>query len=112
MSFLLIFGAKIFNYVVIWNICFDHNIVICYSKPQKPGFIFEKTRVINVLRYSLCFSALLNQEVAHTVIGKTGKYYVLVQKGEYYAKLKKIGENEYRKISILQMFLNQKRLYQ
>ena len=51
------------------------------------------------------FSKSLDREVAHTVIGKTGKYYALLQNGEYYVKIqKKVGEDEYKELHSSEVF--------
>jgi hypothetical protein len=67
-------------------------------KPKKPGVIVEKETGYP-LSFGLVkiFSAALQKEVGHAVIGKTGRYYVLVPKGEYYVEIqKKVGEDLYQ----------------
>lgn len=69
-------------------------------KPKKPGYITERATgfplsfgIVKVV------SELLGKEIAHTVIGKTGKYYLLVPRGTYYVTIeKKIGEDAYEQV--------------
>ena len=66
-------------------------------KPKKPGYVSEKETGFP-LSFGIVkiFSTAMGREVAHAVIGKTGKYYALVPNGEYYVKIqKKVGEDEY-----------------
>ncbi len=75
-------------------------------KPKKPGYVTEASTgfplSFGIVRI---FSKALNQEVAHAIIGKTGKYYVLVSNGEYYAKIeRKIGEDKYEQVFMSEPF--------
>ena len=80
-SFLLVFlEPKVFNYVITWNLFLITILSFVGIKPRKPGFIFEKNTGYPLSYGIFMFSSTLNQEVALQLIGKTGKYYVLVQK--------------------------------
>ncbi len=67
-------------------------------KPRKSG------RVVDSEGFPLSFGIVRvfsssNREVAHSIVGKTGKYYMLVPNGEYFAKIqKKTGEDSYEDI--------------
>lgn len=69
-------------------------------KPIKPGFVFERENGFP-LSFAIItvFSAALNREVSHAVVGKTGRYHVLVPRGNYFIKLKKkTGEDSYEEV--------------
>lgn len=79
-------------------------------KPKRPGYIVEAGTGFP-LSFGLLkvYSARLQKEVAHAVIGKTGKYYVLVPNGEYYVKIeKKIGEDTYQEVRVSDPFMVKK----
>jgi hypothetical protein len=66
---------------------------------KKPGYVFDQNGFPLSFGIIKVFSAALNREVGHSVIGKTGKYYLLVPNGEYYLKIsQKIGEDDYREV--------------
>jgi hypothetical protein len=97
---LTLIEPSVFNYVILSLYVVILILSFFGVKPKKPGFIQERTTgfplsfgIISV------FSALLNTEVGHAVIGKTGRYYLLVPKGNYYLKIKKkTGENSYEEV--------------
>lgn len=69
-------------------------------RPKKPGYVVERESGFP-LSFGLVkvFSADLDREVAHAVIGQTGKYYILVPNGEYYMQImRKTGEDAYEKV--------------
>jgi hypothetical protein len=69
-------------------------------KPKKPGYITEKETGYP-LSFGIVkvFSESLNKEIAHAIISKTGKYYVLVPNGNYYITVeKKTGEDSYGEV--------------
>ena len=74
-------------------------------KPKQAGYVFDKEG--NPLSFGIIrlYSNLLNREVGHTVLGKTGKYYLLTPNGEYFIKVqKKIGEDKYEDIYTSEAF--------
>lgn len=74
-------------------------------RPKKPGYVFDASGFPLSFGIIKIFSAGLSREVAHVVIGKTGKYYSLVPNGEYYMKvLKKTGEDQYIDIHTTEIF--------
>lgn len=98
VSIALLFGSPTtLNYVLFGVYALALVLRGLGIKPKKPGYVVERATgfplsfgVIKV------YSESTNTEIAHTVISKTGKYYVLVPKGRYYLSiLKKVGEDEY-----------------
>ncbi|MDQ5883221.1 MAG: tripartite motif-containing protein 71, partial [Patescibacteria group bacterium] len=91
---------RTFNLVILGLYALIIVLALFGIKPRASGYVKEKETgfplsfgVISV------FSAELGREVAHTVIGKTGRYYLLVPKGKYFIKLKKkTGEDSYEEI--------------
>jgi predicted outer membrane repeat protein len=74
-------------------------------RPKKPGYVFDASGFPLSFGVIKIFSAGLNREVAHAVIGKTGKYYSLVPNGQYYMKiLKKTGEDQYIDVHTTEIF--------
>jgi predicted outer membrane repeat protein len=74
-------------------------------RPKKPGYVFDASGYPLSFGIIKIFSAGLSREVAHAVIGKTGKYYSLVPNGEYYMKiLKKTGEDQYIDVHTTEIF--------
>jgi hypothetical protein len=74
-------------------------------KPKQAGYVFDKEG--NPLSFGIIrlYSKLLNREVGHTVLGKTGKYYLLTPNGEYFIKVqKKTGEDTYEDIYTSEAF--------
>ena len=68
-------------------------------KPKQAGYVFDKEG--NPLSFGIVrlYSKLLNREVGHTVLGQTGKYYLLAPNGEYYLKIsQKTGEDTYQDV--------------
>ncbi len=68
--------------------------------PKKPGHVID-SETKNPLSFGLVtiFSTSLNREMGHSIISKTGKYYILVPNGEYYAKIyQKTGEDSYEHV--------------
>ncbi|MDQ5883095.1 MAG: hypothetical protein QG654_6, partial [Patescibacteria group bacterium] len=68
--------------------------------PKKPGHVIDSTTG-NPLSFGLIkiFSSSLNKEIGHSIVGKTGRYYVLVPNGEYYVQIsKKTGEDTYEHV--------------
>lgn len=79
-------------------------------KPKRPGYVVE-TGTGFPLSFGILkiYSKALKKEIAHAVIGKTGKYYVLVPNGEYYVKIeKKIGEDRYEEVGTSDSFIVKK----
>ncbi len=106
-SFLLIFlEPKMWNYIILAVYVTIFILSLLGVRPRKPGFILEReTGYPLSFAIITVFSALLNREIAHTVVGKTGKYHILVPKGKYYLKLqKKTGENSYEEIYTSDVF--------
>lgn len=98
--FLSIFAPSVLNWVFLG--IYGVIIILAFFgiKPRGSGHVFERSSgyplSFGILRV---FSAELNREVGHTVIGKTGKYFILVPKGKYYMKIqKKTGEDSYTDI--------------
>ncbi len=97
---LTILEPKTFNFVILGLYALILVLAFFGIKPRAFGFVTEKETgyplsfaVISI------FSSELGREVAHTVIGKTGRYYLLVPKGTYFIKLrKKTGENTYEEV--------------
>lgn len=94
------------NYAILGLYILIIVLMLSGVKPRQPGFVVERST-----GYPLSFailtvySAMLKREVAHTIVGKTGKYHVLVPKGRYYIKLqKKTGEQTYEDIYISDEF--------
>lgn len=94
------------NYAILGLYILIVVLMLSGVKPRQPGFVIERST-----GYPLSFailtvySAMLKREVAHTIVGKTGKYHVLVPKGRYYIKLqKKTGEQTYEDIYISDEF--------
>ncbi len=91
---------KTFNLVILGLYALIIILALFGVKPRAFGFVTEKGTgyplsfgIISV------FSSELGREVAHSVIGKTGKYYLLVPKGNYFVKLrKKTGEEGYEEV--------------
>lgn len=97
---LLIINTTKINYILFGVYVFIFILKIFGLKPKKPGYVFDKETGFP-LSYGLVkvFSTSLQKEIAHTVIGKTGKYYVLVPNGEYYLTIsKKTGEDSYEEV--------------
>lgn len=97
---LLLVGPTTLNYILLGVYGFVFVLRIFGIKPKKLGYVLDSKTGIP-LSYGLVkiFSKELNREVAHTVIGKTGKYYVLVPNGDYYVTIdKKVGEDSYKQI--------------
>ena len=97
---LALLEPKTFNFVILGLYVLILILAFVGIKPRAFGFVTEKETgyplsfgVVSV------FSSELGREVAHTVIGKTGRYYLLVPKGEYFIKIKKkISEDGYQDI--------------
>jgi DNA-binding beta-propeller fold protein YncE len=94
------------NYAILALYILIIVLMLSGVKPRQPGFVVERST-----GYPLSFailtvySAMLKREVAHTIVGKTGKYHVLVPKGRYYIKLqKKTGEQTYEDIYTSESF--------
>ncbi len=88
------------NYVILSIYVLITVLAMFGVRPKRPGFAIERDT-----GYPLSFaivsvySALLDKEIAHTIVGKTGKYHVLVPKGNYYLKVKKkTGEDSYEEV--------------
>lgn len=97
---LLFIGPGTLNYVLFGIYAFVLILRFLGVKPKKPGYVVETVTGFP-LSFGLVriFSAKLGKEVAHAVISKTGRYYALVPKGEYYLSIdKKVGEDEYREV--------------
>lgn len=63
---------------------------------KKPGYVLDKNGYPISFGIIKLFSKNLNREISSSVIGKTGKYYILTPSGEFYIKVyTKLGENEY-----------------
>lgn len=103
--FLIITSSSVLNYVI-----FGIYVVVFILKffnigPKKPGYVYDSSGF--PLSYGIVrvFSAGLNREMSHAVIGKTGKYYSLVRNGEYYLKIsRKTGEDSYEEIHKTDIF--------
>jgi hypothetical protein len=68
-------------------------------KPRQSGRVSDEKGYPLSFGVVRLFSAGLGREVSHTVIGKTGKYYMLTPNGEYYIKIsKKTGEDSYEDV--------------
>jgi predicted outer membrane repeat protein len=106
-SFALVFVSPApINYIVIGIYAILILFKIFGLAPKKPGYVHDSNGFPMSFGIIRVFSKDLNREVAHTVIGKTGKYYVLVSNGEYYIKIQqKIGENEYKEVFTSDSFL-------
>jgi hypothetical protein len=100
-SLLLLYtGPSPLNYILLGVYAFVLLLRLCGIKPKKPGYVVESQTGFP-LSYGIVriFSTALNQEIAHAVIGKTGKYYILVANGDYYAKIeRKVGEDAYEEV--------------
>ncbi len=100
-SLVLMFMTPVpINFIIL---CFYGVVLILRAfgvRPKKPGYVIEKETGFP-LSFGIIkiFSAEIGREVAHVVIGKTGKYYTLVPNGEYYMQImKKTGEDTYEKV--------------
>jgi archaellum component FlaF (FlaF/FlaG flagellin family) len=74
-------------------------------KPKQSGYAYDTDGT--PLSYGIIklFSSELNREVGHTVIGKTGRYYMLAPNGNYYMKVfRKTDETSYEDILITDTF--------
>lgn len=72
-------------------------------KPRQSGRVTDKEGYPLSFAVLKLFSAELGREVAHSVVGKTGRYYMLVPNGQYYMKVsKKTGEDSYEEIYMSQ----------
>lgn len=94
---LSIVAPSTIHYVFLGIYCAIIVLHIFGIKPKSGGYVFERANgfpmSFGIVRV---FSAELGREIAHTVIGKTGKYFMLVPKGKYYMKIqKKTGEDSY-----------------
>ena len=68
-------------------------------KPKQSGYAFDVDGTPLSFGILRLFSVELGREVAHTVVGKTGRYYMLTPNGEYYLKVsKKTGEDSYEEV--------------
>ncbi len=68
-------------------------------KPKQAGRAYDSDGTPLSFGILRLFSAALQKEVAHAVVGKTGKYYMLVPNGEYYMRVsKKTGEDSYQEV--------------
>ncbi|MEZ4103141.1 MAG: hypothetical protein R3B55_01040 [Candidatus Paceibacterota bacterium] len=88
MSVVLSFiGPSLLNTILLCVYALVLILRIFGVRPKKPGYITE-SQTGNPLSFGIfrVFSASLNREISHSVIGKTGKYYSLVPNGEYYVK--------------------------
>lgn len=97
---LLLTGPTPLNFVMIGIYAVVLVLRAFGVKPKKPGYIIEKETGFP-LSFGLVkvFSTALGKEVAHSVIGKTGKYYTLVPNGDYFLKVfKKSGEDSYEEV--------------
>ncbi len=106
----LFVGSGTLNYIILGIYTLVFLLRLLGVRPKKPGYIIEKETGFP-LSFGLVkvFSASLRHEVAHAVISKTGKYYVLVPKGEYYLSIeKKTGEDSYEEIYISNVFKTSK----
>ncbi len=94
------FEPRLLNHLVLGLYIAILALAIWGVRPKKPGFVVEKETGMPLSFGILSvYSALLQKEISHAVVGKTGRYYMLVQKGEYYLTLrKKTGENSYEEI--------------
>lgn len=95
--FALYLKPSLFNLIILGVYLFIIVLGFFGIKPHRPGFVTEKKTgyplSFGVVRV---FSSNLNREVGHAVIGKTGKYHLLVPNGYYYIKIeKKSGEDKY-----------------
>jgi len=74
--------------------------------PKKPGHVID-SNTKSPLSFGLIklFSNNLHKETGHSVIGKTGRYHILVPNGEYYVQIsKKTGEDVYEQIFTSESF--------
>ncbi len=94
------FEPRLLNHLVLGLYIAILALALWGVRPKKPGFVVEKETGMPLSFGILSvYSALLQKEISHAVVGKTGRYYMLVQKGEYYLTLrKKTGENSYEEI--------------
>ncbi|MEZ4103491.1 MAG: hypothetical protein R3B55_03000 [Candidatus Paceibacterota bacterium] len=68
-------------------------------KPKQSSYVFDSKGYPLSFGLIKLFSSTMQKEVAHTVIGKTGKYYLLVPNGNYQMKIsKKTGEDSYQEV--------------
>jgi hypothetical protein len=98
-------SSLLINYLLVGSYVLVLVVRLLGVRVKSPGYIFDQNK--NPLSFGLVrvFSSLLNKEVAHGVIGKSGKYYVLTPKGEYYMKVfKKTGEDSYQEVLETQPF--------
>ncbi len=103
---LLVTGPSTLNYILLGVYAAVFILRLFGVKPKKPGYVSEAGSGFP-LSFGLVkvYSKALKKEIAHAIIGKTGKYYVLVPNGEYYVKIeKKIGEDEYKEIYTSETF--------
>lgn len=92
-------SSLLINYLLVGFYVLVLIVRLLGVRVKSPGYIFDQNK--NPLSFGLVrvFSSLLNKEVAHGVIGKSGKYYVLTPKGDYYMKVfKKTGEDSYQEV--------------
>jgi hypothetical protein len=98
MSLVMIFfSSLLINYILAGFYVFVLILRFLGVRVKSPGYVFDK--VGNPLSFGLVkvFSSSLNHEIAHGVIGKTGKYYILTPNGNYYIKVfNKTGEDNYQ----------------
>lgn len=99
LFFLYSVGPTTLNIIVL---CFYSLIILLKIfgvKVRKPGYVFGPDG--NPMSHAIIkvFSDKFNVEVARAVSGKTGKYYTLLPKGNYYLEIyKKTGEDSYEKV--------------
>lgn len=106
-SFLLVFlEPRLFNYIILGVYVLISVLSLFGVRPRRPGFVVERATGAPLSFAILSvFSELLKKEVAHTIVGATGRYHVLVPKGRYYVTLKKkTGEQTYKDIYTSDVF--------
>ncbi len=107
VSLVLVFASpSVFNFLILGI----YYIIIFFKSvgigPKKPGYVlyFENKTPLSFGIIKI-FSGSSTKEVAHQIIGKTGRYYAHIPNGEYSVQIsKKIGEDEYEHIFTSEKF--------
>lgn len=100
------FKPSVFNIVILSIYVVVFLLSLFGIKPQKPGFVYDgKSGFPLSFGIIRVFSATLQREVSHTIIGKTGRYFSLVPNGSYYLEIeRKVGEDKYEKVFRSEIF--------
>lgn len=97
---LVIISPTTINFLILGLYYLITFLKILGVEPRKPGHVVD-SETGEPLSFGLVkiFSTNLQREVAHSVIGKTGRYYSLVPNGDYFVKIyRKTGDDSYEHV--------------